>query len=49
MADCYGLRHTARCDLIDHRNGKFTLRMFPTEACRHKLEVKYDNEQVPGR
>lgn len=47
-ADCQGLRHTTRCDLIDHRNGKYTLRMFPTEACRHKLEVKYDSEHVPG-
>ncbi|XP_052782303.1 filamin-B-like isoform X2 [Mya arenaria] len=46
--DCQGLRHTARCDLIDHRNGKYTLRMFPTEACRHRLEVKYDTEHVPG-
>ncbi|XP_045200406.2 filamin-B-like isoform X2 [Mercenaria mercenaria] len=48
LADCRGLRHNARCDLIDHRNGKYTLRMFPTEACRHKLEIRYDGEDVPG-
>lgn len=48
LADCIGLRHNARCDLIDHRNGKYTLRLFPTEACRHKLEIRYDSEHVPG-
>ncbi|XP_052216594.1 filamin-A-like isoform X3 [Dreissena polymorpha] len=47
-ADCYGLRHHSRCDLIDHRNGKYTLCIFPTEPCRHSLEVKYDHEHVPG-
>ncbi|KAL4219915.1 hypothetical protein ACF0H5_020327 [Mactra antiquata] len=46
-ANCHGLRHTARCDLIDHRNGKYTLRIFPTEACRHTLEVLYDGEHIP--
>lgn len=46
--ECSGVRQMARCDQIDHRNGKYTLRIFPTEPCRHQLTVKYDGQHVPG-
>ncbi|VDI30244.1 filamin [Mytilus galloprovincialis] len=47
-ASCQGQVHTARCDVIDQRNGHYLIRFFPTEAAYHTLTIKYDHENVPG-
>ena len=47
-SSCHGQRHTTRCDQIEHGNGRYTLRIFPTEACKHTLDIMYDGDHVPG-
>lgn len=47
-ADFAGLLQQARCDILDQQNGIYTLRLFPSEACRHSLSVMFDGEHVPG-
>ncbi|XP_060074083.1 filamin-A-like [Ylistrum balloti] len=48
VADMNGLLQPTRCDILDQQNGIYTLRLFPTEACRHSLSVKFDGEHAPG-
>lgn len=48
-ASCMGPTQTARCQLFDHHNRTYTVRIFPTEAGRHTLNITYDKEHVPGR
>ncbi|XP_064615046.1 filamin-A-like isoform X2 [Liolophura sinensis] len=47
-ASCMGPTQTARCQLFDHHNRTYTVRIFPTEAGRHTLNITYDKEHVPG-
>ena len=47
-SSCHGQRHTTRCDQIEHGKGRYTLRIFPTEACKHTLDIMYDGDHVPG-
>ncbi|XP_021353779.1 filamin-A-like [Mizuhopecten yessoensis] len=47
-AEMSGVLQPARCDILDQQNGILTLRLFPTEACRHSLSVSFDGEHVPG-
>lgn len=45
---CHGELREARCDVFDQRNGIYKVHMYPREACRHRLEITYDHEHVPG-
>ncbi|KAJ8310288.1 hypothetical protein KUTeg_012153 [Tegillarca granosa] len=47
-ANCKGHLHGTRCDVIQQNDGLFTLRVFPTEASHHTLDILYDGEHVPG-
>lgn len=47
-AHCMGPTKVAYCELIDHRNGTFTLNVKPQEAGKHVLQIKFGGEHVPG-
>lgn len=47
-AQCAGPTRFDECNLIDNRNGTFTLIIKPMEAGKHILEVRYNNEHVLG-
>ncbi|CAL1298214.1 unnamed protein product, partial [Larinioides sclopetarius] len=47
-AHCMGPHKVAYCELVDHRDGTFTLYLKPQEGGRHVLTVKYGGEHVPG-
>jgi hypothetical protein len=46
--NCYGELREARCDVFDQHNGIYKVHLYPREACRHRLEITYDQEHVPG-
>ncbi|GBN87324.1 Filamin-A [Araneus ventricosus] len=48
-AHCMGPHKVAYCELVDHRDGTFTLYLKPQEGGRHVLTVKYGGEHVPVR
>ncbi|XP_022287770.2 filamin-A-like [Crassostrea virginica] len=45
---CFGELREARCDIFDQHNGTYKVHFYPKEACRHRLEITYDHEHVPG-
>ena len=47
-AHCMGPTKVAYCELVDHRDGRFTLHVKPQEAGRHVLQIKFGGEHVPG-
>jgi filamin len=47
-AHCMGPTKVAFCELIDHRDGTFTLNVKPQEAGKHLLQIKFGGEHVPG-
>ena len=47
-AYCQGLSKTGFCRLFDHRDGTFTLFIKAQESGRHMLNIKYNDEHVPG-
>ncbi|XP_055347084.1 filamin-A-like [Paramacrobiotus metropolitanus] len=44
---CMGPHKEAFCELYDHRDGTYTLRIKPAEAGQHLLTIKYNGEHVP--
>ncbi|XP_059161846.1 filamin-A-like isoform X3 [Physella acuta] len=47
-AECHSHRQNALCDLIENSDGQYILRITPTEAEKHVLQIRYDGIQVPG-
>ena len=47
-AHCMGAQKVAFCEFFDHKDGTFTLYVKPQEAGKHVLQIKYNDEHVPG-
>jgi filamin len=47
-AYCMGPHKVAYCEFFDHKDGTFTLYVKPQEPGKHTLQVKYNDEHVPG-
>ncbi|CAF0909290.1 unnamed protein product [Brachionus calyciflorus] len=47
-AHCMGPQKVAFCEFFDHKDGTFTLFVKPQEIGKHILQVKYNDEHVPG-
>ncbi|XP_033250823.1 filamin-C-like isoform X2 [Drosophila miranda] len=47
-AHCAGVRKVAYCELYDHGDATFTLKIKPQETGRHLLTIKYGGQNVPG-
>ena len=47
-AHCMGPVKVAFCEFYDHKDGTFTLYVKPQEPGKHLLQVKYNDEHVPG-
>jgi len=47
-AQCTGPTKAAFCQLIDHRDGTFTLLVRPQESGKHNLQVKFGSEHIQG-
>jgi filamin len=47
-AHCMGPQKVAFCEFFDHKDGTFTLFVKPQEPGKHVLQVKYNDEHVPG-
>ncbi len=47
-AHCMGPNKVAFCEFFDHKDGTFTLYVKPQEPGKHLLQVKYNDEHVPG-
>jgi hypothetical protein len=49
IAQCQGPNTLAYCELVDHRDGTFTLHITPKEPGRHTLDIQYGGDPVPGK
>ena len=47
-AHCMGPLKVAFCEFYDHKDGTFTLYVKPQEPGKHILQIKYNDEHVPG-
>lgn len=47
-AHCMGPLKVAYCEFFDHKDGTFTLFVKPQEPGKHLLQIKYNDEHVPG-
>lgn len=47
-AHCMGPSKVAFCEFFDHKDGTFTLYVKPQESGKHILQVKYNDDHVPG-
>jgi filamin len=47
-AHCMGPTKVAFCEFYDHKDGTFTLYVRPQEPGKHILQIKYNDEHVPG-
>jgi filamin len=47
-AHCMGPTKVAFCEFFDHKDGTFTLYVKPQEPGKHLLQVKYNDDHVPG-
>lgn len=47
-AHCMGPNKVAFCEFFDHKDGTFTLYVKPQEPGKHLLQVKYNDDHVPG-
>ena len=47
-AHCMGPLKVAYCEFFDHKDGTFTLYVKPQEPGKHILQIKYNEEHVPG-
>lgn len=47
-AHCMGPQKVAFCEFFDHKDGTFTLFVKPQEPGKHILQIKYNDEHVPG-
>ena len=47
-AHCMGPNKVAYCEFFDHKDGTFTLYVKPQEPGKHLLQIKYNDEHVPG-
>jgi len=47
-AHCMGPSKVAFCEFFDHKDGTFTLYVKPQESGKHLLQVKYNDDHVPG-
>jgi filamin len=47
-AHCMGPLKVAYCEFYDHKDGTFTLYVKPQEPGKHVLQIKYNDEHVPG-
>ena len=47
-AYCMGPNKVAFCEFFDHKDGTFNLYIKPQEAGKHALQIKYNDEHVPG-
>lgn len=47
-AHCMGQQKVAFCEFFDHKDGTFTLFVKPQESGKHVLQIKYNDEHVPG-
>ena len=47
-AHCMGPQKVAFCEFFDHKDGTFTLYVKPQEPGKHLLQIKYNDEHVPG-
>ena len=47
-AQCMGPSRLCYCELYDHRDGTYSLRIRPNEVGKHTLVVKYSGDHVPG-
>lgn len=47
-AHCMGPQKVAFCEFYDHKDGTFTLYVKPQEPGKHLLQIKYNDEHVPG-
>lgn len=47
-AHCMGPQKVAFCEFYDHKDGTFTLFVKPQEHGKHILQIKYNDEHVPG-
>ena len=47
-AHCMGPQKVAFCEFFDHKDGTFTLYVKPQEPGKHILQIKYNDEHVPG-
>ena len=47
-AHCMGPQKVAFCEFYDHKDGTFTLFVKPQEPGKHILQIKYNDEHVPG-
>lgn len=47
-AHCMGPMKVAFCEFFDHKDGTFTLFVKPQEPGKHILQIKYNDEHVPG-
>lgn len=48
-ANCSGPTTNAVCQLLDNKDGTYTLTVRPQEVGKHSLSVKYNNANVPGK
>lgn len=48
IAQCQGPSTLAYCELVDHRDGTFTLHITPKEPGLHVLDIQYGGERIPG-
>jgi filamin len=47
-AHCMGVNKVAFCEFVDHADGTFDLLIKPQEPSKHILQIKYNDEHVPG-
>jgi len=47
-AHCMGINKVAFCEFQDHKDGTFELLIKPQETGKHVLQIKYNDEHVPG-
>lgn len=49
-ATCMGAQRAARCEFVEQTDvpGTYALRITPLEVGKHVLQVKYNDEHVPG-
>ena len=48
IAQCQGPTALAYCELVDHRDGTFTLHITPTESGVHVIDIQYGGDPIPG-
>lgn len=47
-ATCVGPSKSARCEFVDQKDGTYLLKILSNELGKHMLQVKYNDQHVPG-